>query len=80
LVLGVTYILPLTGHGLWFGAVKQRNVPIRALLRFGNVKLENVKVASVAGGCGAIFCDGKVRISTPDPRQDGNGFVLGIGV
>jgi hypothetical protein len=37
------------GHGLWFGTAKQRNVPIRALLRFGNVKLENVKVASVAG-------------------------------
>ena len=36
------------GHGLWFGTAKQRNVPIRALLRFGNVKLENVKVASGA--------------------------------
>jgi hypothetical protein len=37
------------GHWLWFGIAEQRNVPIRALLRFGNVKLKNVKVASGAG-------------------------------
>ena len=77
--LGYQHFAPM-GHWLWIGTVEQRNVPIRALLRFGNVKLENVKVASVAGRCGANFCGGKVRISTPDPRQDGNGFVLGIGV
>jgi hypothetical protein len=41
------------GHWLWFGIAEQRNVPIRALLRFGNVKLKNVKVAS--GAVGAVL-------------------------
>jgi hypothetical protein len=35
---------------------------------------------AVPVGVALFFDNGKGRISTPDPRQDGNGFVLGDGV
>ena len=69
------------GHWLWFGTAKQRNVPIRALLRFGNVKLKNVKVASVVVGAvlgrallvgvALFFVTEKLECPPPTPARMG---------
>ncbi len=80
---GYLHFAPM-GHWLWFGTAKQRNVPIRALLRFGNVKLKNVKVASVVVGAvlgrallvGVALFFVTEKLESPPPTPARMGMVL----